>query len=45
MAIAYTEHLLLALIQLMQLGNDSLIDIFQSKEVDVRALVKKITES
>lgn len=39
-----TEHLLLALIQLMQLGNDSLIDIFQSKEVNVQALVKKISE-
>ncbi len=38
-----TEHLLLALIQLMQLGNDSLIAIFQSNEVDVQTLIEKIT--
>lgn len=39
-----TEHLLLGLIQLMQLGNINLTDIFQRNEVDTRSLVKKITE-
>ena len=39
-----TEHLLLGLVQLMQLGNENLIDIFQKNEVDTRSLIEKITE-
>ncbi len=39
-----TEHLLLGLIQLMQLGNDNLIEIFDKNEVDTPTLIKKITE-
>lgn len=39
-----TEHLLLALIQLMQLGNDDLEDIFLKYEVDTKLLLQKLTE-
>ena len=39
-----TEHILLALIQLTQLGDDNLVDIFHKYEVDLRALSKKVTE-
>ena len=39
-----TEHLLLALIQLTQLGDDNLVDLFQRNEVDVRALSEQVTE-
>ncbi len=37
-----TEHLLLGLIQLLELGNNNLIDIFQTNEVDIQALTKKV---
>ena len=40
-----TEHLLLALIQLMQLGNDDLRDIFQANEVNLQMLSEKVTQS
>ena len=39
-----TEHLLLGLVQLMQLGNDDLTNIFQNHEVDTQALSKKVWE-
>ena len=39
-----TEHLLLALIQLTQLGNNDLVDIFQRNEVDIKALSERVTE-
>ena len=39
-----TEHLLLALIQLTQLGDENLVDIFQRNEVDIRALSQQVTE-
>ena len=39
-----TEHLLIALIQLMQLGNDNLQDIFLKYEVDTKLLLDKLTE-
>ncbi|MBE9045269.1 helix-turn-helix domain-containing protein [Pleurocapsales cyanobacterium LEGE 10410] len=39
-----TEHLLLGLVQLMQLGDENLTDIFQRNEVDTRSLIEKITE-
>lgn len=39
-----TEHLLLALIQLTQLGDENLVDIFQRNEVDLRALSERVTE-
>lgn len=39
-----TEHLLLGLIQLMQLGNDELWDVFQTNEVDIEALSKQVRE-
>ena len=39
-----TEHLLLALIQLTQLGDENLVDIFQRNEVDIRALTQQVTE-
>lgn len=39
-----TEHLLLGLIQLTQLGNNDLIDIFQANEVDIKTLSEKITQ-
>ena len=38
------EFLLLALIQLNQLGNDSLLNIFQNNQVDVTVLTKKILD-
>ena len=40
-----TEHILLGLIQLTQLGNEELVNIFQSYEVDVATLVEKIVLS
>ena len=40
-----TEHLLLALIQLTQLGNDDLSEIFQANEVDLQTLSEKVTQS
>ena len=39
-----TEHLLLALIQLTQLGEENLVDIFQRNEVDIRALSQQVIE-
>lgn len=39
-----TEHLLLGIVQLMQLGNDRLLDLMQRNEVDVRALMEKVAE-
>lgn len=39
-----TEHLLLALIQLTQLGDKNLVDIFQRNEVDIRALSQQVTQ-
>ena len=39
-----TEHLLLALIQLTQLGDRNLVDIFQRNEVDIRALSQQVAE-
>lgn len=39
-----TEHLLLGLIQLTQLGDENLLDIFQRYEVDIKALSKKVIE-
>ncbi len=39
-----TEHLLLGLIQLMQLGDNRLFDIFQSNEVDIAILTKEVRE-
>jgi putative transcriptional regulator len=39
-----TEHLLLSLIQLMQLGNSDLADLFQQYEVDIESLTKSLTE-
>lgn len=39
-----TEHLLLGLIQLMQLGNENLVAILQSNEVDIQALTQKVNE-
>ena len=39
-----TEHLLLALIQLTQLGDENLVDIFQRNEVDIQALSQQVTE-
>lgn len=39
-----TEHLLLGLVQLMQLGDENLTDLFQRNEVDTRSLIQKITE-
>lgn len=40
-----TEHLLLGLIQLTQLGNDDLSEIFQANEVDIQRLSEKVTQS
>ena len=39
-----TEHLLLSLIQLVQLGNRNLADLFQQYEVDIQSLTKELTE-
>lgn len=39
-----TEHLLLALVQLTQLGDDNLIDIFERNEVDIRALSQQVAK-
>ena len=39
-----TEHLLLALIQLTQLGDENLVDLFQRHEVDVRALSEQVAQ-
>ena len=39
-----TEHLLLALIQLTQLGDDNLVDIFEKHEVDIRALSDRVAQ-
>ena len=39
-----TEHLLLALVQLTQLGDETLIDIFQRNEVDIRALSQQVAK-
>jgi putative transcriptional regulator len=39
-----TEHLLLGLIQLIQLGNSDLSDLLQEYEVDVDSLIKGLTE-
>lgn len=39
-----TEHLLLGLIQLMQLGDSELADIFQQYEVDIQSLIKGLTQ-
>ena len=39
-----TEHILLALIQLTQLGDENLADIFQKYEVNVRSLSEKVAE-
>ena len=39
-----TEHILLGLVQLMELGNNNLIDIFQSNEVDIQGLTGKVRE-
>ena len=39
-----TEHLLLALVQLTQLGDRNLVDIFQRNEVDIRALSQQVAE-
>ena len=39
-----TEHLLLGLIQLIQLGNDDLIKIFHRNKVNVQALVEEVTK-
>ena len=38
-----TEHLLLGLIQLTQLGNNDLNEIFQANEVDIQRLSEKVT--
>ena len=40
-----TEHLLLGLIQLTQLGNDDLSKIFQANEVDIQRLSEKVAQS
>ena len=39
-----TEHLLLGLIQLMQLGNNELLNVFQTNEIDTEALIDKVRE-
>ena len=39
-----TEHLLLALIQLTQLGDENLADIFQRNEVDIQALNEEVAK-
>ena len=39
-----TEHLLLSLIQLVQLGNSELADLFQKYEVDIQSLTRNLTE-
>ena len=39
-----TEHLLLGLVQLMQLGDENLTDIFQQNEVDTESLIKNVTK-
>ena len=39
-----TEHLLLALIQLTQLGDENLVNLFQRHEVDVRALSEQVAQ-
>ena len=39
-----TEDLLLGIVQLMQLGDDRLVDLMQRNEVDVRALMEKVAE-
>ena len=39
-----TEHLLLALIQLTQLGDEDLIDIFEKNEVDIKALSERVAQ-
>ena len=37
------RNLLLGLLQLLQLGNNELEDIFQQYEVDTRSLLQKVT--
>ena len=39
-----TEHLLLALIQLTQLGDENLVDLFQRNEVDIQALSERVAQ-
>ena len=39
-----TEHLLLGLIQLIQLGNNDLVDLLQQYEVDINSLVTELTK-
>lgn len=39
-----TEHLLLGLVKLMQLGNKNLNDIFRRNEVDIQSLIENVTE-
>ena len=39
-----TEHILLGLVQLTQLGNEALMDIWQRNEVDIEALAQKVRQ-